>query len=331
MLPLLAPWAIQGRGTLSHLTLWPQLLTESRTCPLHPGLVPCSPRGDSPTLLFLPYLPPSPLRPWCSPGGSRCRVGWEAMPGPRSPRGPGLGCGRCGRRVPSPPTVEPSSNRGPRRAGTRRRGRAGLPGSRRRVRTGGPRLPWGSMVSAPGRLPLPGPGVAALRAGSARSPFPGPPCAGRGWRAPDRSPPHRRNGVDSAGVGLAAAGMGFGTRRDAAGSPGMGLGLAGRGAGPVGKGLVQPGKALGLVGMGPVRPGKGLDQWERGWAGSGWKGRGRTDLGVGGKRALVRLGGLVQRDRADVARTGLEPGWSRAGSRGSVTAWGCGRCWGSEW
>ncbi|XP_064888358.1 uncharacterized protein C20orf204 homolog isoform X2 [Columba livia] len=68
------------------------------------------------------------------------------MPGPRSPRGPGLGCGRCGRRVPSPPTVEPSSNRGPRRAGTRRRGRAGLPGSRRRVRTGGPRLPWGSMI-----------------------------------------------------------------------------------------------------------------------------------------------------------------------------------------
>ncbi|XP_064530550.1 uncharacterized protein C20orf204 homolog [Pseudopipra pipra] len=41
------------------------------------------------------------------------------------PRGPGLGRRRC--RVPSPPTVEPSSNRGPRRSGTR--GRAALPGA----------------------------------------------------------------------------------------------------------------------------------------------------------------------------------------------------------
>ncbi|XP_030359335.1 uncharacterized protein C20orf204 homolog [Strigops habroptila] len=75
--------------------------------------------------------------PWCP----RCVTR-------RVPAGPGPGCGRCGRRVPSPPrrpgpsppTVEPSSNRGPRRSGTRRRGRAGL-----REPPQGPR-PRGSMI-----------------------------------------------------------------------------------------------------------------------------------------------------------------------------------------
>ncbi|XP_076208514.1 LOW QUALITY PROTEIN: uncharacterized protein C20orf204 homolog [Aptenodytes patagonicus] len=84
--------------------------------------------------------------------------------GSTPPRGPGLGRRRCGRRVPSPPTVEPSSNREPRRSGTRRRpGRAGLPGSRRRVRAGGPPsargapwlrfLPCGLRVQCQARLP----------------------------------------------------------------------------------------------------------------------------------------------------------------------------------
>ncbi|XP_075577465.1 LOW QUALITY PROTEIN: uncharacterized protein C20orf204 homolog [Pelecanus crispus] len=122
------------------------------------GPVPRSPRRDPPT--------PSPClrRRLPFPGLSRCPGGAAGARGGPVPGGssrcPGGAAGARGGRGrgwagggvaavsrppprrpgPSPPTVEPSSNRGPRRSGTRRRpGRAGVPGSRRRLRAGGPR------------------------------------------------------------------------------------------------------------------------------------------------------------------------------------------------
>ncbi|XP_017688640.1 PREDICTED: uncharacterized protein LOC108506291 [Lepidothrix coronata] len=93
------------------------------------------------------------------------------------PRGPGLGRRRC--RVPSPPTVEPSSNRGPRRSGTR--GRAALPGAAAGA------APAGLHGECAGTPFLPGTFLLS------RTPFP--------ETLPlDRSPPHRRDGVGSAGI-----------------------------------------------------------------------------------------------------------------------------------
>lgn len=121
-------------------------------------------------------VPPLPARPGqgepgtpcSSPGALRRCPGGPGLP---PPRGPGLGRRRC--RVPSPPTVEPSSNLGPRRSGT---GPDRAPRGRRR----------GSMVSAPGHPLLPG--TPFLFSGT---PLPG---------APDRPQPPRWARLGRAGT-----------------------------------------------------------------------------------------------------------------------------------
>lgn len=197
-----------------------------------------------------------------------------------------------------------------------------------------PLPPW-SQVQTAGRGAGAGPGSPGAAAGGSAG---GPPApAGLHGECAGAAAPSSARGLGLRGPPLALlpAGEPPPPRRDGARSSrdaacaGMGLGSTGRGAGS--EGLVQPVKG---IGMGPVRPGKGFGPvgpelgWVRMGLGSGWEGCGRMELGVGGKGALVRLGGLVQ---AAGAALGLGPGWAEVGSGRLVPALGCGTCWGSGW
>lgn len=197
-----------------------------------------------------------------------------------------------------------------------RGGRGGLPRGGRGWAGGGavsrpprgPLPPWSQVQTAGpgaagrGRTGLPGAAAGAAPAGlhgecagtipSPRDPFPLLRDTLPWSPLVERSPPHCRDGVGLAGVGLAGPAVGLGTGREVSGSE-MSLGATGRGAGPSGKGSDWSGW--------------GRTTWERAW--SRWNGAG---LGPNGTWILRRA---AMGQSWESVRKGL---WS---GRGSWSSW----------
>lgn len=252
--------------------------------------------------------------PWVGVSRGHCPAGpsWAGGPCPTVPR--------CPRERDRP---RPRSPGHAALLSVLRGGRGGLPRGGRGWAGGGavsrpprgrrarPLPPWSQVQTAGpgaagrGRTGLPGAAAGAAPAGlhgecagippSPRGPLPllrdTPPWSSR----IDRSPPHCRDGVGSARVGLAAPAVGFGTCREVTGSTEMSLGATGRGADPSGKGL-------GLVGWGRTT-------WERAW--SSWNG---VELGPSGTGILRRV---AMGQSWESVRKGF---WSGSG-QGSWSSW----------